>query len=128
MKKLFLVVILTVITNCVFAQTMLWFQSTAFAAKVEGSDWTDWESSEVDICFDLVNDNVTIFSPQTQYYHVITQLQAPYDPNGIQEKYLAEDLEGYYYYIRLRIQNDGTSQIYIDGADYSIVYNVIRTN
>lgn len=128
MKKLFLVVILTIITNSVFAQTMLWFQSTAFAAKVENSDWTDWESSEVNICFDLINDNVTIFSPQIQYYHIIKQVQAPYDTDGIQEKYLAEDLEGYYYYIRLRIQNDGTSQIYIDGADYSIVYNVIRTN
>lgn len=118
---------LTIITITAAAQTQQWFRSTAFAAKpVYSSTWSPWENSDVKICFDLINQTITIYSPQIQIYRVIQQVPAPYDSSGYQEKYKVMGQNGYYYYIRLRIENNGNSQLYVDANDGSIVYNVVR--
>ena len=129
MKKFILTLLFAVVTSSAFAQTTQWFQATGFAAKPSYSTtWSDWEPSDVKICFDFVNQTITIYSPQIQQYRVIQQVQAPYDSNGVQEKYLVRGLNGYNYYIRLRIEKNGNSQLYVDANDGSIVYNVVRTN
>lgn len=127
MKKFIITLILAIATTTAFAQTQQWFQATGFAAKpAYSSTWSDWESSDVKICFDFVNQTITIYSPQIQCYQVIQQVQAPYDSNGVQEKYLVRGINGYNYYIRLRIEKNGNSQLYVDANDGSIVYNVVR--
>lgn len=129
MKKIIFAIILAFVTTTAFAQTQQWFQATSFSAKpAYSTTWSDWEPSTVKICFDFVNQTITIYSPQIQYYQVIQQVPAPYDPNGIQEKYLVRGINGYNYYIRLRIENNGNSQLYVDANDGSIVYNVKRIN
>lgn len=128
MKKFILTLLFAVVTSSAFAQTTLWFQATDFAAKPSYSTtWSDWEPSDVKICFDFINQTITIYSPRIQQYRVIQQVQAPYDSNGVQEKYLVRGLNGYNYYVRLRIEKNGNSQLYVDANDGSIVYNVVRT-
>lgn len=129
MKKFILTIIFAIVTTMAFAQNTQWFQATSFAAKPSySSTWSEWEASDVKICFDFVNQTITIYSPQIQQYRVIQQVQSPYDPNGYQEKYLVRSINGYNYYVRLRIENSGNSQLYVDANDGSIVYNVRRIN
>jgi len=127
MKKFLISVFLAVASVTCFAQTQQWFQATSFAAKPSYSPtWSDWESSTVKICFDFVNQTITIYSPQIQIYKVIRQVPAPRDNSGYQEKYQVMGQNGYYYFVRLRIENNGNSQLYVDANDGSIVYNVVR--
>ena len=129
MKKFIITLILAIATTTAFAQTQQWFQATEFAAKpVYSNSWSDWEPSSVKINFNLIDNTITIYSPQIQYYQVIRQVPAPYDSNGVQEKYLVRGVNGYNYYIRLRIEKNGNSQLYVDANDGSIVYNVTRIN
>ncbi len=129
MRKFILTLILAIATTSAFAQTTQWFRATGFSSKpAYSSTWSNWEPSDVKICFDFVNQTITIHSPQVQCYRVIRQVPAPYDPDGVQEKYLVQGLNGYNYYVRLRIEKNGNSQLYVDANDGSIVYNVVRIN
>lgn len=125
MKKIIVIIALILVSMSAFAQNVQWFQATSFACKsVYSSTWSDWEASDVKIKFDFVNQTITIYSQQLQHYTVIRQVPAAYDSNGIQEKYLVMDVNGYNYYVRLRIESNGNSQLYVDASDGSIVYNV----
>lgn len=127
MKRIIVIIALLLTTTVTFAQNTMWFQAFSFAAKPSySSTWSDWEDSDVKICFDLYNQSITIYSAQLQQYKVIQQVQAPYDPTGLQERYYVRAQNGYFYYIRLRIENNGNSQLYVDANDGSIVYNVIK--
>lgn len=127
MRRFIIIITLILVSMSAFAQNVQWFQSTSFAAKPSySSTWSNWESSDVKIKFDFVNQTITIYSPQLQHYTVIRQVPAEYDSSGVQEKYLVMDPYGYNYYIRLRIEKNGNSQLYVDASDGSIVYNVRR--
>ena len=132
MKKIILTLALVLCTLGTFAQSsILWFRTTEFAWKQKEygvwSDWTDWEKSNMKVKFDLNRDQIVIFSPNIQIYNVLSIEEPPYDPNGQQVKYRVIDQDDDFGYIRLRIENNGNSQIYIDFADVKWVYNVIRT-
>lgn len=107
-----------------------WFRSTSFAYKVVNgytwSDWSDWEGSDVKIKFDLSNDIITIFSPQIQRYRIIDTLTPDYDSSGNQVKFQAVDSEDVLCHIRLRIEDSGNSQIYVDYSNLMFCYNVVR--
>lgn len=108
------------------AQTQ-WYKATEFSYKLSYTDWSDWESVDISIKIDLTNDIVTIYSQDIQIYKVIQQVESPYDSLGKQVKFLVIDQDYDRGYLRLRIENSGRSQIYIDFADISWVYNVRRT-
>lgn len=132
MKKLVLVFILCLSIFEVFAQnnSTLWFRTTEFAWKYKESgvwsEWSDWIESNMKVKFDLNKDQIIIYSPSTQVYTVLGVEEPPYDPNGQQVKYRIIDQEEDFGYLRLRIEKNGNSQIYIDFADLRWVYNVIR--
>lgn len=127
MKKILVLLTTILISVSAFAQNTQWFQSTAFAYReAYSSTWSDWQPSNVKICFDFNNQTITIYSPQVQIYKVIRQVPAPRDDSGYQEKYQVMAPNGFYYYVRLRIENSGNSQLYVDANDGSIVYNVRR--
>ena len=132
MKKILLTLALVLCTLGTFAQSsILWFRTTEFAWKQKEyevwSDWSDWEDSNMKVKFDLKKDQIVIFSPNVQIYNVLKIEEPPYDPNGQQVKYRVIDQDDDFGYIRLRIENNGNSQIYVDFADVKWVYNVIRT-
>lgn len=123
MKKLMLIVTLlfgfTVISNA----EVRWFNAYEVAIKYNG-EWTDWEDCNVDVKLDISNDLVVIYSAETQVYSILYEIEAPHDSSGEQIAFRAKDHEGDYCTFRLRIQNNGTKQLYVDFADVSWVYNV----
>lgn len=119
------------------AQNVQWYKTTAYSIKKLNTDaygneswgkWSDWEDSDMRVKFDLVNDVITIYSPKTQVYRVIRVEDPPYDSTGRQVKFKVIDQDGDYGYVRLRIENNGNSQIYVDFRNVSWVYNVKRTS
>lgn len=123
-------IILTLLLGLLFAvashaQTH-WFKATEFAYKVDGYDWSDWERVSIKIKIDLDDDCIVIYSKETQVYVVTEILDPPYDPDGEQVKFEVVDQDFDTGYLRLRIHDDGYSQLYVDFADISWVYNVKR--
>ena len=126
-KLLFMLMLLFTLTSSdVIAQNVQWYQTTEFAYKLKGYDWSDWEPSKMNVKMDLSQDKITIYSNDVQIYRVISTEAPPYDPSGQQVKFRIVDQDGDYGYLRLRIENNGNSQIYVDFNDISWVYNVIR--
>ena len=76
--------------------------------------------------FDLNRDQIVIFSPDIQIYNVLNVEEPPYDPSGQQIKYRVIDQDDDFGHIRLRIENNGNSQLYVDFANVKWVYNVVR--
>lgn len=111
-----------------FAQVQ-WYRSTSFANKT-AYGWSNWQDSNVQICINLNTDVITIYSPTVQVYKVVRIENPPYDDSGNQVKFRVVNPNGYYAYVRLRVENNGNSQIYVDfpGDGTSICYNVIRTS
>lgn len=133
MKKLILVLIFFCSFLGSFAQSnsVLWFRTTEFAWMYMNeygswSGWSDWEKSNMKVKIDLNRDQVIIYSSEIQIYNVIEQVEAPYDPKGQQVKFRIIDQEEDYGYLRLRVENSGNCQIYIDFADLRWVYNVVK--
>lgn len=107
------------------AQTQ-WYKATEFALKVVDTEWSDWISVNISIKFDMDKDIIIIYSNETQIYKILELVDPPYDPGGVSVKFRVIDQDYDKGSIRLRVQNDGNSQIYVDFADVSWVYNVIK--
>lgn len=126
MKRLVVIIMFGLLYfGAAHAQTQ-WFKATEFAVKF-ASEWSDWESVSVNIKIDLANDIIVIYSQETQVYKVLEVLSPPTDPSGTQVKFKVVDQDYDIGSLRLRVENNGNSQIYIDFADISWVYNVVRT-
>jgi len=111
--------------GAVQAQTQ-WYKATEFAIKFQGYEWTDWQSVNINIKFDLSEDIIVVYSKDTQVYKVLEQVASPRDSGGQQVKFTVIDQDFDRGYLRLRVENSGNSQIYVDFSDVSWVYNVTR--
>ena len=134
MKKFLLILFISMIgffgvSNNVSAQSY-YYNTTEFAIKYKTAygwgDWSDWEKCVCLVTIDTDEETIKIYSKKIQTYHIVSTGEAPYDPDGEQIKFLVVDQDGDRGYVRLRVQNNGTSQIYVDFSDVSWVYNVIR--
>lgn len=115
------------------AQTY-WYQSTAFSYKHISSygrwtDWAPWEQSSVRISIDVDRDLIKIFSPMTQIYFV-TRYDGKFTDSsgGEQVQYSVVDQDRDTGKIRLRVERNGNSQLYVEFSDVMWVYNVVRIN
>ena len=127
MKRLTLILVLGLFfIGAAQAQTQ-WYKATEFAIKFKGYEWSDWQPVSIAIEFDLDEDFITIYSNETQIYKITGTLTPPYDSGGKQVKFRIIDQDFDTGNLRLRIENNGNSQIYIDFSDVSWVYNVVRT-
>lgn len=111
-----------------------WYKTTAFASQSYNyyyerwNNWTEWQKSNMNIKFDLNNDVITIYSPEIQVYTIFrTGSQFTDSSGGSQIQFNAYDGDGDRADIRLRMEKNGNSQIYVDYADMRWVYNVVRT-
>ena len=125
MKRIITSLFFTLIAITSFAQVQ-WYQATSFASKPAYGEWSPWELSNVKISLNLSTDEIWILSPTRQYYQVIETMPQPYDNGGRQIRFKVLDKNGCYGYVRLRVEYNGNSQLYVDFADLSIVYNVVR--
>ena len=126
MKRLISTLILTLIAVTSFAQIQ-WYEATSFASKPQPyGSWSAWEKSNVRMYINFSTVEIVIFSQTRQYYQVVDVMSPPYDATGDQVKFKVIDRNGYYGYVRLRVEYNGNSQLYVDFADLSIVYNIVK--
>lgn len=131
MKKFLVLFSFMLIALTSFAQSVQEYQATSFAYKTTDyygnwSSWSDWQNSSVRIKFDLSEDMIVIYSKEIQVFAIYSSIDTPYDPTGQQVGFAAYDGDGVKCHIRLRIENNGNSQIYCDYSNISYVYNVKR--
>ena len=81
MKRLLLILVTAFITLSASSQIQQ-YRTQAFSYKQQNYDWSDWEESNMLVIFDFSTDIVTIYSPTTQYYQIISQPQSGYDSDG----------------------------------------------
>jgi hypothetical protein len=132
MKKfLILIVCLFSFVTISNAQVVNWFKATSFSYRYVDdygywTNWSKWEECNIRIQFLYSKDVIIIYSNKTQNYKIINMVEPPYDPNGVTVKYQVYDSDGDYGYIRLRVEDNGNSQIYVDFNNISWVYNVYK--
>ena len=131
MKKLILLLLFMMSSILVEAQ-IYYFRTTEFASKYKtGSSWTswsNWQGSDMLMTMNFNTDVVTIYSPQTQVYRIIKYIRNYTDNSGGQQmEFSFIDQDNDRGHMRLRIERNGNSQVYIDFANLVFVYNVIRT-
>ena len=111
------------------------YRTTQFAiASVTNGrySWSDWESSNLYLYINLDTDQITIYSTSIQIYQIYSAYNngnAYLDSEGgktIKFNVIDQDFDKGT--VRLRIDREGNSQVYIDFADVAWVYNVVRTN
>lgn len=127
MKRLISTLIGVAFCVTVCAQTQ-WYKATSYAAKIVGYDWTSWIACDVTIKIDIDADLIVIYSNKTQIYKVIAYDGEAGDEHGgryVQFRVIDQDADRGA--VRLRVEYSGNSQLYVDFADISWVYNVIRS-
>ena len=135
MKKIFSIILVTMamlfcVSNTVSAQTY-YYKTKQFAIKYKGTngwgEWSDWEASDMKMKIDMDDDLIVIYSKATQIYRVLEDMGSYTDESGgKQQKFWVIDQDDDYGYVRLRIEKNGNSQIYVDFNDVMWVYNVVR--
>ncbi len=109
-----------------------YYKTTAFAeAKIYNGTyyWGDWQSSSLVITFNLNTDVITIYSPKTQIYKVYKTGNAYTDSKGGRQiTFYVIDQDYDKGTVRLRIESNGNSQVYVDFLNCAWCYNVIRTS
>ena len=127
MKKIILGIILALFMSIPSFSQIINFKATSVAIKEVGYKWSDWKKCDILITFNLRTDKVVIYSRSIQIYKVLTQGQSYIDESGGEQvKYDVIDQDDDLGDMRLRVERNGNSQIYIEFADVSWVYNVIR--
>jgi hypothetical protein len=126
-KRLFILLVGLVISLTTLAQTV-WFTAFQFAYReTNWSSWSPWQTCNIDVKFDYDADQIIIYSRVTQVYQVYTYdgEQTDYD-GGEQVQFGVIDQDNDRGKIRLRVERNGNSQIYVDFLNVHWVYNVRR--
>jgi hypothetical protein len=126
MKRILIVLVSIILSVSAWAESQ-WYNSKSYAVKQVGYSWSDWQACDVNIKFDLSTDWITIYSNRTQYYKVVQYHGDKQEYDGSYQSYFtANDSNGGVCTIRLRVETNGNSQIYIEYSNAMWVYNVIR--
>lgn len=132
MKRFLLIFLLTICSLTSFGQVQT-YRATSYAyADINTYSgqytWSNWYQCSVDIVFDLQRDIVTIYSKSTQYYSVLSRGQVITDKSGgTQVAFKIVDQDNDIGIMRLRVERNGNSQLYIDFNNVGWVYNLVRT-
>lgn len=79
------------------------------------------------LSIDYTNDIVEIFSPKKQVYKITQHVNNYFDSsNGRQAEFRFIDQDGDAGTMRLRVDSNNNSQIYIDFANLMWVYNLVK--
>lgn len=117
------------------AAQIQYYKTTAYAeARVYNGRyvWGDWQKSDMVLVINTDTDVIKIYSPTTQTYIVYGTANngdAYTDSSGGRNvKFYVIDQDGDKGEIRLRIEKNGNSQIYVDFNNIAWVYNVVRVS
>lgn len=88
------------------------------------TDWSDWEDTSILVVISLDREVVSIYSQETQEYDIYNYEGESNDSNGETMTFNCVNEDGLRCDMRIRVQNDGIKQLYIDFSDMSWVYNL----
>ncbi len=91
------------------------------------TNWTDWKRVDVLITIDYDNDVIRVHANSPQVY-IVTAYDGSYTDSsgGQQVQFSVIDQDYDAGKIRLRIERNGNSQIYVEFADIILVWNVVK--
>lgn len=133
MKKL-LIILFTLLIGLEASAQVYTYRTTGYAYKQVNSDgnwtsWSEWLDSDMSMIINFNTDIVTIYSPTTQRYKITKFIREFTDNSGgKQVEFAFVDQDGDKGHMRLRIEKNGNSQIYIEFSNIMWVYNVKKTN
>lgn len=133
MKKILFTLVLLFSFIAIQAQ-VYHYRTTAYAYKQVNSNgnwtsWSDWQDSDMLMIINFNTDVVTIYSPTTQRYQITKFIRNFTDNSGgKQVEFAFVDQDGDKGHMRLRIETNGNSQVYIEFNNIMWVYNVKRTD
>ena len=129
MKKIIALLLLLIVALPSVAEVIK-YKATSVALKMydydreDWADWTDWEECDILVVVDADRDLITVYSQETQEYDIVEYLGEEEDADGVLVKFNGVDQNGGKCNVRLRVQNDGQQQLYVDYSDASWVYNI----
>lgn len=132
MKKWLIAFVLIIATALSASAEYQWYKATSYAYRYTNdygrwTEWTDWMSCNISISFDMDDDVITIYGNKTQIYVITDTKGSGTDPSGGQYvSFRVIDQDYDYGTVRLRVETNGNSQIYVDFANVMWVYNVRR--
>lgn len=133
MKKILFTLVLLFSFITIQAQVYQ-YRTTEYAYQQTNSngkwgEWSDWQDSDMLMIINYNTDIVTIYSPTTQRYQITKFIRKYTDNSGGQQvEFAFVDQDGDKGHMRLRIEKNGNSQVYIDFNNIRWCYNVKRTN
>lgn len=132
MKKFIIIIIMALCGLTAYAENVMLFRTTKFAsADIYNGQyyWGNWQKSDLLVSMDVINDIITVHSKYRQTYYVMKHGETYNDPGGGQQVMLyVIDQDKDQGTVRLRIDRNGTAQIYVDFTNMAWVYNVVRIN
>lgn len=125
MKKLLLVLLLFLSVNA-YSQVSKYYSDFSSYKSLSSNniwnDWTDWERCDAKIKIDLDSDTITINDSK---YYIDKYVETVVDSNSKTIKYLVIRYDNKSCFIRIREQEDGVKQLYLDYDDIVYVYNLV---
>ena len=131
MKRLVFVILFLFSMCCYAEDNIRYYETTSFSYKKvvngEWTDWSEWEDSGMIITMNLTKDVVEILSPKAQIYNITENKGLYFDQeDGRNVNFSFEDQDGDKGTMRLRIEKNGNSQLYVEYANVMWVYNLIQ--
>ena len=128
MKKIITIIILLISVCSLSAQTYKYY-TNSFAYKYyenyRWSKWSDWERSHILVVINLDRNIINIYSEKIQEYDIYEYKGEEKDEDGGTSMLLScVNQDGLHCQVRLRIQSDGSKQLYVDFSDLVWVYGL----
>jgi hypothetical protein len=125
MKKIVLILVLIISVNT-YSQVIKYYSDyysyKSLVSKNVWTDWTDWERYDAKIKIDLNRDTITIDSSK---YYIDKCIETIIDSNSKTIKYAVISYNNKSCFIRIREQEDGIKQLYVDYDNIVRVYNLV---
>ena len=128
MKKLLFILILIFSICAVKAQTYKYY-TTCFAYKYYENygwtDWSEWERSHMLVVISTDRNIINIYSDKIQEYDIYEYTgEESDDDGGSSFLFQCVNKDGLRCQVRLRVQSDGSKQLYVDFNDAMWVYGL----
>lgn len=125
-KTIFFIIFLSVLS--LNAQTYKYYTNSfayKYYANNNWTDWSDWKDSHMLVVISLDRDIINIYSETVQEYDIYKYDGEENDMNGGKSLiFRCVNRDGLRCQIRLRIQSDGSKQLYVDFNDMMWVYGL----